>query len=246
VLGLPERIRATLFDLDGVLTDTASVHKRAWKSMFDDFLKADAERAGTQYLPFDIDTDYLKYVDGKRREDGVRSFLASRGVELPEGGPEDGADARTIHGLGNRKNEKFQHTLRSDGVEVFEGSRRYLQAAVDAGFGTAVVSSSANTREVLELTGLDRFVQHRVDGVTMREQNIAGKPAPDSFLRAAQLLDVTPAEAVVFEDALSGVKAGRAGNFGYVVGVDRVGQAEALRDNGADVVVSDLAELMAR
>ncbi|HEX9832888.1 MAG TPA: beta-phosphoglucomutase family hydrolase, partial [Mycobacterium sp.] len=244
--GLPERIRATLFDLDGVLTDTASVHKRAWKSMFDDFLKADAERARTQYLPFDIDTDYLKYVDGKRREDGVRSFLASRGVELPEGGPEDGADARTIHGLGNRKNEKFQHTLRSDGVEVFEGSRRYLQAAVDAGFGTAVVSSSANTREVLELTGLDRFVQHRVDGVTMREQNIAGKPAPDSFLRAAQLLDVTPAEAVVFEDALSGVKAGRAGNFGYVVGVDRVGQAEALRDNGADVVVSDLAELMAR
>lgn len=246
VLGLPERIRATLFDLDGVLTDTASVHKKAWKSMFDDFLKAEAERAGTPFVPFDIDTDYLKYVDGKKREDGVRSFLASRGIELPDGARDDGPDARTIHGLGNRKNKMFRHTLRTDGVEVFEGSRRYLEAAVNAGFGTAVVSSSANTREVLELTGLDKFVQHRVDGVTLREQNIAGKPAPDSFLHAAQLLNVTPAEAAVFEDALSGVEAGRAGNFGYVVGVDRVGHAEALRRKGADVVVTDLAELMSR
>lgn len=246
MLGLPDRIRATLFDLDGVLTDTASVHKKAWKSMFDDFLAADAERTGAQFVPFDIDADYLKYVDGKRREDGVRSFLASRGIDVPEGGPDDGAGARTIHGLGNRKNEKFQHTLHTDGIEVFEGSRRYLEAAVNAGFGTAVVSSSANTREVLELTGLDAFVQHRVDGVTMREQNIAGKPAPDSFLRAAQLLDVTPEQAVVFEDALSGVEAGRAGHFGYVVGVDRVGQAEALRRKGADVVVADLAELMSQ
>ena len=197
-------------------------------------------------MPFDVDTDYLKYVDGKKREDGVRSFLTSRGIALPDGDPDDGADTETVFGLGNRKNEVFQHTLHDDGVEVFEGSRRYLEAAADAGFGTAVVSSSANTREVLELTGLDRFVQHRVDGVTMREQNIAGKPAPDSFLRAAQLLDVAPAEAVVFEDALSGVEAGRAGNFGYVVGVDRVGHAEALRRNGADVVVTDLAELMPR
>ncbi len=246
VLGLPDRIRATLFDLDGVLTDTASVHKKAWKSTFDAFLKAEAERMGTQFVPFDIDNDYLEYVDGKRREDGVRSFLASRGIEMPDGTQDDPGEARTIHGLGNRKNEMFQRTLHTDGIEVFEGSRRYLQAAVDAGFATAVVSSSANTREVLELTGLDRFVQHRVDGVTMREENIAGKPAPDSFLRAAQLLDVTPSEAVVFEDALSGVEAGRAGNFGYVVGVDRVGQAQALRDNGADVVVTDLAELMTR
>jgi beta-phosphoglucomutase family hydrolase len=244
VLGLPEQIRATLFDLDGVLTDTASVHKKAWKSMFDDFLKADAERAGTEFVPFDIDTDYLEYVDGKKREDGVRSFLISRGIDLPDGSPDDGADARTVYGLGNRKNEMFQHTLQADGVEVFEGSRRYLEAVAKAGFGIAVVSSSANTREVLELTGLDKYVQHRVDGVTMREQNIAGKPEPDSFLHAAQLLDVTPAEAVVFEDALSGVKAGQTGKFGYVVGVDRVGQAEALRDNGADVVVTDLAELM--
>jgi len=246
VLGLPERIRATLFDLDGVLTDTASVHKKAWKSMFDDFLKARAQRAGTEFVPFDVDTDYLKYVDGKKREDGVRSFLASRGIELPDGDPDDGADAETVYGLGNRKNDMFQHTLQTDGIEVFEGSRRYLEAVVKAGLGTAVVSSSANTRQVLELTGLDKFVQQRVDGVTLKEQNIAGKPAPDSFLRAAELLDVTPAEAVVFEDALSGVEAGRAGNFGYVVGVDRVGHADALRRNGADVVVTDLAELMSR
>ena len=246
MLGLPERIRATLFDLDGVLTDTASVHKKAWKSMFDDFLKARAQRAGTEFVPFDVDTDYLKYVDGKKREDGVRSFLASRGIKLPDGDPDDGADAETVYGLGNRKNDMFQHTLQTDGIEVFEGSRRYLEAVVKAGLGTAVVSSSANTRQVLELTGLDKFVQQRVDGVTLKEQNIAGKPAPDSFLRAAELLDVTPAEAVVFEDALSGVEAGRAGNFGYVVGVDRVGHADALRRNGADVVVTDLAELMSR
>lgn len=246
MLGLPERIRATLFDLDGVLTDTASVHKKAWKSMFDDFLEARAEQAGTQFVPFDVDSDYLKYVDGKKREDGVRSFLASRDITLPDGAPDDAPDAQTVSGLGNRKNEAFQHTLQTDGVEVFDGSRRYLEAVVKAGFGTAVVSSSANTREVLELTGLDKFVQQRVDGVTLREQNIAGKPAPDSFLRAAELLGVTPAEAAVFEDALSGVEAGRAGDFGYVVGVDRVGHAEALRRNGADVVVADLAELMSR
>jgi beta-phosphoglucomutase family hydrolase len=246
VLGLPERIRATLFDLDGVLTDTASVHKKAWKAMFDAVLAERAKRAGEQFVEFDVDADYLNYVDGRKREDGVRSFLASRGIELPDGTPSDGPETETVFGLGNRKNEMFHRVLQTDGVKVFEGSRRYLEAVQDAGLGTAVVSSSANTREVLELTGLDKFIQHRVDGVVMREQNIAGKPAPDSFLRAAQLLDVTPAEAVVFEDALAGVEAGRAGNFGYVVGVDRVGQAEALRRNGADVVVTDLAELLAQ
>jgi beta-phosphoglucomutase family hydrolase len=242
--GLPSQIRALLFDLDGVLTDTASVHKKAWKSMFDEYLRAHAERTGAPFVPFDIDDDYLKYVDGKKREDGVRSFLTSRGVDLPDGAADDPPDAETIHGLGNRKNAAFQHTLRTDGIEVFEGSRRYLEAAAKAGFGTAVVSSSANTRQVLELTGMDRFVQHRVDAVVMREHNIPGKPAPDSFLYAAQLLDTPPAQAVVFEDALSGVAAGRAGKFGYVVGVDRVGQADALRHNGADVVVTDLAELL--
>jgi beta-phosphoglucomutase family hydrolase len=242
-LGLPDQVRACLFDLDGVLTDTASVHRKAWKAMFDEYLQERAKGTGEPYRPFDIEADYLTYVDGKKREDGVRSFLASRGIELAEGGPADPA-AETVHGLGNRKNEMFHRTMRDDGVKVFEGSRRYLEAAAEAGLGRAVVSSSANTREVLEVTGLDKFVQHRVDGVTMREEYIAGKPAPDSFLRAAQLLDVKPAEAAVFEDALSGVAAGRAGNFGVVIGVDRVGQSEALLRNGADVVVTDLAELL--
>ncbi|HET6737176.1 MAG TPA: beta-phosphoglucomutase family hydrolase [Mycobacterium sp.] len=244
MLGLPDQVRAVLFDLDGVLTDTASVHRKAWKKMFDAFLRQHAHRSVEAFRPFDIDADYLTYVDGKKREDGVRSFLASRGIELPEGGPDDDPAAETVHGLGNRKNELFHRTMRDDGVKVFDGSRRYLEAAAEAGLGRAVVSSSANTREVLELTGLDKFVQHRVDGVTMRDEHIAGKPAPDSFLRAAQLLGVQPAEAAVFEDALSGVAAGRSGNFGLVIGVDRVGQSEALRRNGADVVVTDLAELL--
>jgi beta-phosphoglucomutase family hydrolase len=243
-LGLPDQVRACLFDLDGVLTDTASVHQKAWKAMFDEYLQERAKGTGEPYRPFDIEADYLTYVDGKKREDGVRSFLASRGIELAEGGPADDPAAETVHGLGNRKNEMFHRTMRNDGIKVFEGSRRYLEAAAEAGLGRAVVSSSANTREVLEVTGLDKFVQHRVDGVTMREEYIAGKPAPDSFLRAAQLLDVKPAEAAVFEDALSGVAAGRAGNFGVVIGVDRVGQSEALLRNGADVVVTDLAELL--
>lgn len=244
-LGLPAGIRAALFDLDGVLTDTASVHKKAWKAMFDDFLRRRAQRTGEAFAPFDLQADYLNYVDGKKREDGVRSFLASRGIALPDGDPDDPPTAETVHGLGNAKNEMFQEVLRTDGVQVFEGSRRYLRAAADAGLGIAVVSSSANTREVLELTGLAEFVQHRVDGVVLREEHIAGKPAPDSFLRAAELLGVEPGQGAVFEDALSGVAAGRAGRFGVVVGVDRVGQAEALRRNGADIVVSDLAELLA-
>lgn len=244
MLGLPEPITACLFDLDGVLTDTASVHKKAWKAMFDGYLRARSERSGEPFVAFDIGTDYLSYVDGKRREDGVRSFLASRHITLPEGGPDDDAGAETVHGLGNRKNEMFHETLREEGVEVFDGSRRYLEAATAAGLRRAVVSSSANTREVLEVTGLAQFVELRVDGVTLRDEHIAGKPAPDSFLRAAELLDVSPAQAAVFEDALSGVAAGRAGNFGFVVGVDRVGQAQQLRQDGADIVVTDLAELL--
>ncbi|MCW2687464.1 MAG: beta-phosphoglucomutase hydrolase [Mycobacterium sp.] len=244
VLGLPNNVHAGLFDLDGVLTDTASVHKKAWKAMFDAYLRDHAERAGEKFVPFDPDADYLKYVDGKRREDGVRSFLASRGTELPEGGAGDDPGAETVNGLGNRKNEMFLQVLHNDGVQVFDGSRRYLEAAAAAGLPAAVVSSSANTRDVLKMTGLDKFVQHVVDGVTMREEHIPGKPAPDSFLRAAQLLGVDPGEAAVFEDALAGVAAGRVGGFGYVVGVDRVGQSDALRRSGADVVVTDLAELL--
>ena len=245
MLGLPDTIRACLFDLDGVLTDTASVHKRAWKAMFDSYLRERADRAGQKFVAFDIADDYLTYIDGKKREDGVRAFLAARSITLPEGEPDDDPSAETVYGLGNRKNELFHQTLREDGVKVFEGSRRYLEAVTAAGLAVAVVSSSANTRDVLEVTGLKKFVGQRVDGVTMRQEGIAGKPAPDSFLRAGELLEVKPAEATVFEDALAGVEAGRRGNFGCVVGVDRVGQAEELRRNGADIVVTDLAELLA-
>ncbi len=180
MLGLPEKVRACLFDLDGVLTDTASVHTKAWKTMFNAYLSQRAERTGEKFVPFDAAADYRTYVDGKKREDGVRSFLHSRGIELPDGDHDDPSDAETVYGLGNRKNDMFQKVLDRDGVEVFDGSRRYLEAASAARLGIAVVSSSANTREVLEITGLQRFVQHRVDGVTLREENIKGKPAPDS------------------------------------------------------------------
>lgn len=243
-LGLPETVRACLFDLDGVLTDTASVHTKAWQTMFDAYLSQRAQRTGETFQPFDPVDDYLRYVDGRKRDDGVRVFLASRGIDLPDGGADDPPEAETVHGLGNRKNAAFAKTLQSDGVAVFAGSRRYLQAVTDAGLSTAVVSASANAGEVLRITGLERFIEHRVDGVTLRAEHIAGKPAPDSFLRAAQLLGVSPAQAAVFEDALSGVAAGRAGDFGVVVGVDRVGQAAELRAAGADVVVTDLAELL--
>ena len=241
MLGLPDGVTALLFDLDGVLTQTAKVHASAWKSMFDDFLR---ERDGEGFAPFDPEGDYNAYVDGKRREDGVRSFLTSRGIELPEGTADDPPGAQTVHGVGNRKNELLLATIERDGVEVYEGSRRYLQAARDAGLRIAVVSSSANTVQVLEVTGLARFVEVRVDGVVAAERGLPGKPAPDTFLAAAAELGVEPSQAVVFEDALSGVEAGRAGGFALVVGVDRVGQAEALATHGADVVVQDLEELL--
>jgi beta-phosphoglucomutase family hydrolase len=244
MLGLPDTVRACLFDLDGVLTDTASVHRKAWKAMFDSYLRERAQQTGERFIPFDVEADYLTYVDGKKREDGVRSFLAAREITMPEGDPDDDPSAETVHGLGNRKNELFHQIIREDGVTVFEGSRRYLEAVAAGDLAVAVVSSSANTREVLEITGLGKYVQQRVDGVTMRQEHIPGKPAPDSFLRAAELLGVQPAQAAVFEDALAGVEAGRSGHFGCVVGVDRVGQAEALRRNGADTVVADLAELL--
>jgi beta-phosphoglucomutase family hydrolase len=243
MLGLPDGVRACLFDLDGVLTDTASVHTLAWQQMFDEYLR---QRLGADFVPFDPGADYRSYVDGRTRQDGVRAFLASRGITLPEGGPDDPPDAETVNGLGNRKNELFLTRVREDGVRVFEGSRRYLQAAVDAGLATAVVSSSANTADVLQVTGLAQYVQQRVDGVTIRERKLPGKPAPETFLLGAELLSARPEEAVVFEDALAGVEAGRAGGFGFVVGVDRVGQRDALREHGADVVVEDLEELLDR
>ena len=241
VLGLPDGVLACLFDLDGVLTNTAAVHAVAWQHTFDDFLR---EREGPAFRPFDKQSDYERYVDGKPREDGVRDFLTSRGITLAEGAREDPATALTVHGLGNRKNEELTRRIAQDGVEVFEGSRRYLQAAQQAGLRRIVVSSSANTALVLRTTGLDEYVEGRIDGVTLAERQLPGKPAPDSFLAGAELAGVGPAQAAVFEDALAGVAAGRAGGFGYVVGVDRVGQAAELRAHGADLVVQDLAELL--
>jgi beta-phosphoglucomutase family hydrolase len=240
MLGLPAQVTVCLFDLDGVLTDTAAVHAAAWKEMFDAFLR---ERDGASFSPFSQD-DYEQYVDGKPRVDGVRDFLASRAITLPEGSPDDPPAAATVNGLGNHKNDAVQRRIRTDGVRVFEGSRRYLQAAQQAGLRRAVVSSSANTAEVLDVTGLAQYVELRVDGLSIRTEHLRGKPAPDTFLAAARMLGVDPSQAVVFEDALAGVEAGRAGNFGYVVGVDRVGQADALRKHGADIVVQDLAELL--
>jgi beta-phosphoglucomutase family hydrolase len=244
VLGLPDGSLACLFDLDGVLTDTASVHNAAWKRTFDDFLGERAERDGTPFLPFDPGPDYISYVDGKKREDGVRDFLASRAIVLPEGELDDPPGAATVHGVGNRKNALLLLQIQTDGVRVYEGSRRYLTAAREAGLRCAVVSSSANTEAVLAITGLDALIELRVDGVTARERSLPGKPAPDTFLAAAADLGVSPDQAVVYEDALAGVAAGRAGAFGWVIGVDRFGQADALLAQGADVVVQDLAELL--
>ncbi|MFF4772102.1 HAD family hydrolase [Microtetraspora fusca] len=245
-LGLPDRVRACLFDLDGVLTRTARLHAAAWKEMFDGFLSERAARTGTPLDPFDDVEDYDTYVDGKTRADGTRAFLASRGIRLPEGEPDDPPDAETVNGLGNRKNELMLNRLRRDGVEVFEGSVRYVHAVRDAGLHRAVVSSSANCREMLAGAGIEDLFEVGVDGGTVVREHLAGKPAPDAYLAAARALGVAPDEAAVFEDALAGVEAGRAGGFACVVGVDRVGQADALREHGAHVVVSDLAELLER
>lgn len=244
MLGLPDGMRACLFDLDGVLTDTAGVHAAAWKQMFDDVLRARAERDGTRFQEFDVKSDYGPYVDGRPRLEGTRGFLRSRGIELPEGGPGDAPDAETVHALATRKNDLVQHKIATVGVEVYPGSVRYLRAVRDAGLATAVVSSSANAAQVLEVAGLSALVDHRVDGVTAKERGLPGKPAPDTFLAAAADLGVDRRHAVVFEDALAGVESGRAGGFGFVVGVDRLGHAAALRERGADIVVVDLAELL--
>lgn len=245
-LGLPENVRACLFDLDGVLTDTASVHATAWKHMFDAFLQEHAERTGQPFVPFDIRSDYPAYVDGKRRQDGTRSFLASRGIRLPEGAPGDDASHETINGLGTRKNEMVQHEIATNGVTVYQGSVRYLAAARDAGLRVAVVSSSANTEQVLRVTGLDQYVDARIDAQAAIGDHLAGKPAPDTFLAGAAAVGATASDSVVFEDAIAGVEAGRAGHFALVVGVDRIGHAEALTNHGADVVVTDLDQLLER
>jgi beta-phosphoglucomutase family hydrolase len=243
-LGLPGGIAACLFDMDGVLTQTATVHAAAWKQMFDEYLRRRGERTGEHLAPFDLHADYEEHVDGKPRMDGVRDFLASRHIELPEGSPDDPPDAETVAGLGNRKNDLVQRLIRENGVQTYDGSVRYVRAARDAGLRTAVVSSSRNTREVLDAAGIAELFDDVVDGHAVEERGLKGKPAPDTFLAAARDLGVEPARAAVFEDALAGVEAGRAGGFGCVVGVDRDDEADALRAHGADVVVHDLAELL--
>ena len=244
MLDLPERITTCLFDLDGVLTNTAAVHAGAWKEMFDDFLRERAEKTGDPFEPFDRPTDYDEYVDGLPRLDGVRSFLESRGIELPMGSPSDPPEAETIHALGTRKNDLVLEMIREQGVEPFEGSVRFVEAARDQGMRRAVVSSSTNCQDVLAAARIDHLFETLIDGVVAEREGLAGKPAPDTFLAAARALGAEPDESTVFEDALAGVEAGRAGDFGWVVGVDRTGQAEALKRRGADVVVQDLAELV--
>ena len=244
MLGLPDDVTALLFDLDGVLTSTAKVHDAAWTQTFNDFLHARSARTGEPFVPFDPDADYNSYVDGRPRADGVRTFLASRGITLPDGRPSDPPRRETVHGLANRKNEALLRMLRSDGVQPYAGSVAYLRAAQQAGLRRAVVSASANCREVLAAAGLTDLLEVVVDGIVAAEQHLRGKPAPDTFLAAAAGLDVPPQRAAVFEDALAGVEAGRAGGFGYVVGVDRVGHADDLRAHGASIVVRDLSELL--
>jgi beta-phosphoglucomutase family hydrolase len=238
MLGLPAGVTACLFDMDGVVTKTATLHAAAWKEMFDEFL-------GGRGLPPFTQDDYDEYVDGKPRLDGTRSFLKSRGIELPEGTPDDPPGTPTIWGLSNRKNDLVLDRIAHGGVAVYPGTVGYIRSAKkELNVRTAIVSSSANTKQVLDGSGLADLFDVRIDGIVARERGLAGKPAPDTYLAAAADLGVTPAQAAVYEDALAGVAAGRAGKFALVVGLDRVGQAEALREHGADIVVQDLAELM--
>ncbi|WP_434620434.1 HAD family hydrolase [Arthrobacter sp. A5] len=274
-VGLPDGVRACLFDLDGVLTKTALVHAAAWKEMFDGYLRASAARGGTAFVPFDPVVDYDQYVDGKSRADGTRAFLAARGIVLPEGSPKDETEGQweeekgessaggsvdsaaaaressvggseTVESLGDRKNRIVLGLMKENGVEVYDGSLRYVHAVRSAGLRCAVVSSSANCQTVLAAAGIQSLFDERVDGITAQAQKLKGKPAPDMFLAAARALGMEPEQCAVFEDALAGVAAGRAGGFARVVGVDRAGQAQALGDSGADVVVSDPADLLDR
>ena len=237
---------AVLFDLDGVLTATARLHAACWKRMFDEYLARQAAGAGEPFQPFEIATDYRRYVDGKLRYDGVRSFLGSRGIDVPQGDPDDSPDRETICGLGNRKNELIGEVLDTDGVDVYEESIAWVRQLRRMGFATAVVSASKNCERVLRAANIEDLFDSRVDGVVAAELELAGKPAPDTFLEAARRLGVEPERAVVVEDAVSGVQAGRAGRFGLVIGVDRTGDPGALRAGGADLVVGDLGELLGR
>lgn len=238
---MPDPVKGFLFDMDGVLTRTATVHAAAWKQMFDEFLR---RRDGDRFRPFDQADDYDRYVDGRPRLEGTRAFLESRNIHLPEGEDGDGPDAGTLRGLSNRKNELVQQMIDQHGVETFDDALRYVREVAAAGRPRAVVSSSANTAQVLRRAGIEDLFDARVDGVVARERHLAGKPAPDMFLAGAEALGLDAGACAVFEDALSGVEAGRAGHFGYVVGVDRVGQADELRRHGADRTVRQLTELL--
>jgi beta-phosphoglucomutase family hydrolase len=231
---LPAAIRACLFDLDGVLTDTARLHRAVWKATFDEFLDARATAEHVQFVPFEA-RDYDEYVDGRPRLDGARSFLTSRGIAVA---PE------AIEQLADGKNERLLELIRHGGLDVFDGSVRFVRATRDFGLKTAVVSASANCADVLAAAGIAELFDARIDGVVAAREHLPGKPAPNTYLAAARLLGVLPAEAAVFEDALAGVEAGRAGGFGFVVGIDHGGHADALREHGADLVVGDLAELL--
>jgi beta-phosphoglucomutase family hydrolase len=236
-LGLPDGIAACLFDLDGVLTPTAAIHAQAWKAMFDDYLRTRSTTTGEPFQPFDLVHDYDEYVDGKPRADGVRSFLQSRQITLPEA---------SVDELAERKDQLFLEQMHTHGVKPYPGSLQYLLAVRGARLKTAVVSSSRHCTQVLSAAGLEGIFDAQVDGNVAESRRLEGKPAPDTYLEAARILGVEAAHAAVFEDALAGVAAGRAGGFGLVVGVDRAGQAQALRAHGADVVVHDLAELLVR
>jgi len=244
MFGLPDEVTACLFDMDGVVTKTAVVHAAAWKEMFDEFLREHAESTGTEFVPFDAHAEYDAYVDGKPRLDGTRSFLESRAIHLPAGTPDDPPGTPTLYGLSNRKNELVLAKIAAGGVQVYEGSIAYIRSVKSRGIATAIVSASANTQKVLDSAGIAGLFDVRVDGVIAKQRGLRGKPAPDTFLAAAQELKAPRDRAAVFEDAQAGVAAGRAGGFALVVGVDRVGQAEELKKHGADIVVKDLADLL--
>lgn len=239
-----DQFAAVLFDLDGVLTATAKIHAICWKQMFDEYLQQKSLTAGAAFQPFDIDQDYRRYVDGKLRYEGVQSFLKSRAIEIPWGSPEDQPQVETISGLGNRKDKLVGELLAAGNVGVFEGSIALVHLLHDKGIRTAVVSASKNCEAILNAAGIAELFELRVDGKVAETFGLPGKPEPATFLKAAELLGVEPKQAIVIEDAIAGVQAGRRGGFGLVIGVDRHDDAEALRENGADLVVSDLAELL--
>ncbi len=235
--------QAVVFDMDGVVTQTATVHATAWKALFDEFLKQRSARTGEPFRPFDVDADYLPYVDGKPRYDGVRDFLGSRGITLPWGAPSDPPDAETVCGLGNRKNDYFNKAVAEHGVQAFPSTVTLIRALRAAGVHTAVISASKNTTMILDAAGVRDLFEAQVDGGVAEQLGLPGKPDPAVFLEAAKRVGVAPAHAVVVEDAEAGVQAGKSGGFALVIGVDRADHGQALLDHGASVVVKDLGQV---